>query len=124
MFAGNLDASAADGEQFVATAYVVDSLGAEHPVDFWFVKVPGSNAWDWVATSSDQTISLDSWFGVGTLSFDASGAAETDPLGPEGELDLSFTNGAESRTWPNAIPIEMDDLLGLVQPSAVDATAS
>jgi flagellar hook protein FlgE len=74
-FKGNLDFSAADGTDYVATFDVLDSVGGAHTLTLTFTRdfasAPGT--WDWAVTESDAAISA-LGTATGSVVFDTGGA--------------------------------------------------
>jgi flagellar hook protein FlgE len=99
-----LNADAANGDQFSRTLRIYDSLGAAHDMNIQFTKT-GVGAWDMeVFDDATPPVSL----GVTALTFDGTGQL-TAPLPPS----VNVTTGA----WPNgADPTIFDiDISGMTQ---------
>ncbi len=103
---GNLDATAAEGDQITTTVGVYDSLGTMHEIAATFTRTANPNEWTCEAIYGADSASA-------TLTFDANGRLTgTDSVA----LDLTLTNGATS---PQSVDISLAQLTQLSQASSV-----
>lgn len=121
--AGNLDARSDGAAPFQSVMVVYDSLGVPHNIELRFTKVDGENAWDWEASTLDPSIISFNPLATGTITFDETGNAQTDPVGPEGIIELQFDNGAADMIGDLGVAVQMDTMTGFAQESTVNISA-
>jgi flagellar hook protein FlgE len=78
---------------------IYDSLGESHTVTFKFMKSATPNSYTFALTESDDFMSISSGATGGTLAFSTSGKLSTSESTIP-EVQISFTNGADSITFP------------------------
>src|SRR5262249_16306970 len=103
VFGGNLDASQADGTQYVSTFSVNDSLGVAHNLTLTFTKscAGRSGRWDWAATESDPNITALAT-ATGQLIFNTSGAISS---GASQAIGITYA-AAAGVTTPQAVTLD------------------
>jgi flagellar hook protein FlgE len=113
---GNLDATAAVGEQHSMGVTVYDSSGAPHNLNITFTNT-GSGAWDWTATSDTATITP---AGNGKVTFNTNGSLASFTY-PGAGTDITITpsgGGAAFNVTLSAGTInDIDGLAGFANPS-------
>lgn len=120
----NLNAAAPDGETFLASIEVFDTLGTSHEVTVVFTK-NGANKWDYSISIPDSDLASGTVTPVtGTLTFDSKG--QLDPSTPApGVLTVdNLKSGAEklNLTW-ELMNGTKPRLTQYAQPSAISANA-
>ncbi len=112
VFGDNLDAGAATGATASPDVNVYDSLGVSHEIKVTFTKTANPAEWSYDVYCPDVGKSA---VASGTLSFDASGAAETD----KAPVSLTFAkpNGSTS-------PMDFDVSLGQITQEAGTSTVA
>ncbi len=119
---GNLDFSVPDGTSYDATITVEDSVGATHALVITFTKnfAASPGQWDWVASTTDASISTIT-SGTGSIVFDDTGAIAS---GDSQALDIDFVTGTgvaspQTVTLDFGSPTNNTPMTGLASPSSV-----
>jgi len=120
----NLNAAAPDGETFLASIEVFDTLGTSHEVTIVFTK-NGANKWDYSISIPDSDLSSGTVTPVtGTLTFDSKGQLDANTPAP-GVLTVdNLKSGADQLklTW-ELMNGAKPRLTQYAQPSAISANA-
>ena len=120
----NLNAAAPDGETFLASIEVFDTLGTSHEVTIVFTK-NGANKWDYSISIPDSDLSSGAVTPVtGTLTFDSKGQLDANTPAP-GVLTVdNLKSGADQLklTW-ELMNGAKPRLTQYAQPSAISANA-
>jgi len=130
-YQANLDATATAGTVVNTSAYVYDSLGAQHRVDIALTRTATDNQWDCAASSPDADPAVPG--SAGTLIFDANGQITTptfdlsltllNPGGATSPLDakLSFAAVTQLAGASNVQAVSQDGLaMGTLQSFSID----
>ncbi len=78
-YGGNLDARAAEGDIFVTSVDVYDSLGRAHSMTVTFEKTANPNEWKWTVSGLPNLVPGTDW---GTITFTTSGTFQAQTGGP------------------------------------------